>query len=192
MPMYNLIEYSDNYSMTSGSLWNYYRDKVNNDTNEFAANCTMNNSKITTSKSFEYKIKIIGRTSANNNALDTEVVVTLKYLSNFWRSLDLPLINCKIELDLSWSKDCIISEILNNTEVPANPAANPPIAHVPEGFSTGGKFKINSTKLYVPEVTLSINDNIKFLENIKERFKRTISWNMYRSEVTTQPEKQQF
>ena len=71
----------------------------------------------------------------------------LKHLSNFWRSLDLPLINCEIELDLSWTKDCVLSEHYNSI--------------------TGTNFMIISTKLYVPVVTLSINDNIEFLENIK-------------------------
>ena len=77
--------------MTSGSLWNYKRDKINDEANE---NNTVYNKikkdKTITSKSFEYKIKIIGRTPADNNTLDSEVVVPLRYLSNFWRSLDLP------------------------------------------------------------------------------------------------------
>ena len=64
----------------------------------------MNNNKTITSKPFEYKTKLIGSTSKNHNVLDAEVVVPLKYLSNFWRSLDLPLTNCEIEINLSWSK----------------------------------------------------------------------------------------
>ena len=107
--MYNLLECNSNCSMTSGSLWNDYRDDMNDATNEIAANRKLNNNKPTASKSFEYKTKIIGRTPANINTLDTEVVVPLTYLSNFWRFLDLPLINCEVELDLSWTKDCIIS-----------------------------------------------------------------------------------
>ena len=110
--MYNLLEYSDNHSMTSGSLWNNYRDemkfsaiKINDDGNK------INNYKKITSKSFEYKTKIIGSTPNGNNTLHTEVVVTLKYLSNFWRFLDFPLINFETELNLSWSKECIRSEI---------------------------------------------------------------------------------
>ena len=104
MPVYNLLEYSDNYSKTSGSLWNYYRDEINDSANENndANNYRINNNKTTTSKSFEYKTKILGTTPNDKNILDAEVVVPLKYLSNFWRSLDLPLINCEIELDLSW------------------------------------------------------------------------------------------
>ena len=80
-----------------------------------------------------------------------------------------------------------ISEILNNTEVPANPAANPPIADFPEGSKIGSTFQIKNAKLYVPVVTLSINDNIKFLESIKLGFKRTTFWNKYKSKITTQP-----
>ena len=106
IPMYNLLEYNDNYSVTSGSLWNYYRDLVNDSVIENDDDNKISNSKRITSKSFEYKTKIIGSTS-NNNILDAKVVVPLKYLSNFWRFLDLPLINCEIELDLKWTKNCV-------------------------------------------------------------------------------------
>ena len=100
MTMYNLLEYSDNYSMTSGSLWNFYKDDVNDNANENnAANNRINNNKTTTSKFFEYKTKIIGRKPADNNTLDTEVVVPLKYLSNFWRFLNFPLINCELTVN---------------------------------------------------------------------------------------------
>ena len=89
--------------MTSGSLWNSYRDEVKYSANEIDDNDNqINSNKTTTSKSFEYKTKIIGSTP---NILDKEVVVQLKYVSNFWRFLDLPLINCEIELDLSWSEN---------------------------------------------------------------------------------------
>ena len=85
MLIYNLLEYTDNYSMTLGSFWNYYRDEVNDDANENndAGNHEINNKKTTTSKSFEYKTKIIGSTPNNNSKTDAEVAVTLKYLSNF-------------------------------------------------------------------------------------------------------------
>ena len=89
--------------MTSGSLWNSYRDEVKYSANEIDDNDNqINSNKTTTSKYFEYKTKIIGSTP---NILDKEVVVQLKYVSNFWRFLDLPLINCEIELDLSWSEN---------------------------------------------------------------------------------------
>ena len=81
----------------------------------------------------------------------------------------------------------IISELLNNTGIATNPNGNPTVAHLPEGFKTRATFQINSAKLYVSLVTLSINNNIKFLENTKQGFKRTFSSNKYRSEITTQP-----
>ena len=106
IPMYNLLEYSDNCCMTSGTLWNYYRDEVNDDKNEIdnANSNRINHKKTMPSKSFEYNTRIIWRAPADNNTLDVEVVVSLKYLSNFWRFLHLPLINCEIEVDLPWSK----------------------------------------------------------------------------------------
>ena len=96
MPMYNLIEYSDNYSDTSGSLWQFKRDEVpaNN------VGLTINNS-----QSFKYKAAVVGKTANHNNGKssvkDTKIVVPLKYLSNFWRSLGMPLINCKVHLELN-------------------------------------------------------------------------------------------
>ena len=80
MPMYNLLEYSGNCSMTSGSLWNYYRDEINDDENENDDNGNkINNSKATTSQSFKYKTKIIGSAPNNASSLNTEVVFPLKY-----------------------------------------------------------------------------------------------------------------
>ena len=104
-------------------------------------------------------------------------------MSNFWRSLDLPFINCEIDLDLTWSKYCVISELSRKfTEVDRNVV---PVVYEVATATTGATFQINNAKLYVPVVTVSINDNIKFLENIKQEFKRTISGNKYRSEMTT-------
>ena len=101
MPMYNLLEYNQNYSMTSASLWNYYRDEID-DVDDNASD----------GKLFEHKTKIVGNTperpgnegDANRPPvpiLNIEVTIPLKYLSNSWRSLDLSLINCEIELHLS-------------------------------------------------------------------------------------------
>ena len=154
-----------------------------------AANASINNNKTTTSKSFEYKTKLIGRTSNDNNTLDAEVFTPLKYLSNFWRSLDLPLINCEKELDLSCSKKCIISEMSITPRIAGNQDANPPALDVAAIQTTGAIFQINNVKLYVPVVALSINDNIKFLENIKQEFKRTVSLNKFRSEIIPQTKK---
>ena len=91
MPMYNLIEYSDNYSKTSGSLWQYCRDVPAVDNN---GNITNFNDAIATD-SFNYKAKFTGQTD-NNGRIDIEIMVPLKYLSNFWRTLEMPLINCEI------------------------------------------------------------------------------------------------
>ena len=94
MPMYNLIEYSDNYSDTSGSLWNFKRDEIINN-----ADVTNDNN----APSFKYKANIIGNTDANGVSRKKEnvkIAVPLKYLSNFWRSLEMSLINYKVEISL--------------------------------------------------------------------------------------------
>ena len=89
--MYNLIEYSDNYSKISGSLWQYYKYDPNDDLEQ--------------SESFKSKIRTMGTTAAAGNTKDVEILVPLKYLSNFWRTLEMPLINCEVELILTWSKN---------------------------------------------------------------------------------------
>ena len=83
-------------------------------------------------------------------------------MNNFWRSLDLPLIKCKIELDLKWTKNCTKSEIPVTDEVPSISAANAPIDHVPPTEATRATFEINNAKFYVPIVTLSINGALNF------------------------------
>ena len=93
--MYNLIEYSDTYSKTSGSLFQYFT----NDPNDNSAN----------SESFKYKVRITGTTPNNWNTKDVEIIVPLKYLSNLWRTLEMPLINCEVNLELTWSKNCLIT-----------------------------------------------------------------------------------
>ena len=87
MPMYNLIEYSHNYSKTSGSLWQYYKDETNVN--------------LADSESFKSKVKITGKTPADRNTKDVEIIVPLKYLSNFWRTLEMPLINWEMNLILT-------------------------------------------------------------------------------------------
>ena len=125
MQMYNLPKYSEICSFTSGSLWNYYRDEVNHDAHENNDDDQRtNNNETTKSKSFEYNTKIIGIESNNTSRLDAGAVIPLKYLGNFWRTLDLLLINYKIELDLSWSRNCIIFEISRTPEVDADPDAS--------------------------------------------------------------------
>ena len=88
----NLIECNDNYSKTSGSLWQCYRDDPN----------------VKITQSFRYEIKITGKTPAAGNTKDVKIAVPLKYLSNFWRTLEMSLIICEISLDLTWSKMCYL------------------------------------------------------------------------------------
>ena len=95
MPMYNLTEYSDNYSKTSGNLWLYYKDDPNDN--------------IIQPESFKYKAKITRKTPAAGNTKNVEIAVPLKYLINFWRTLEMSLINCEVNLILTWSNYCVIS-----------------------------------------------------------------------------------
>ena len=102
MPMYNLIEYSDNYSDTSGSLWQFKRDEIEGD-----VDLTVNAQHIpNNSSSFKYKSSFI----TNRNGV--KIAVPLKYLSNFWRLLEMLLINCKVELSLSWDPNCVLSKLV--------------------------------------------------------------------------------
>ena len=112
MLMYTLLEYRKNYSETSGSLWNYYRDEPNNT----PAN-NYNAYPVTNSKSFKYKSSIIGKTVSknndNNNMIENvEIVVPLKHFSNFWRTFDMPLNNWEVFLTLTWSKNYVSTDII--------------------------------------------------------------------------------
>ena len=144
MALYNLLEYSDNYAKTSGSLWQYYRDEPNDN--------------LADSESFKSRIKIKGKTPNNGNEKDAEMMVPLKYLSNFWRTLEMPLINCEVNLILTWSSICVITN-----------------------SSGAGTFAIIDTKLYVPVITLSTQDNSNLLQQLKSCFKTVINWNKYLS-----------
>ena len=161
MPMYNLIEYSDNYSKTSGILWKYCTDVLTVD-NEGAGTDFI---KVNVTDSFNLKVKLTGHTD-DNGTKNVEIMVSLKYLNNFWRTLEMSLINCEITLDLYWSGNCVI--------VPTNIA------------NQGGIFSITDTILYVLIVTLSIQYNAKLLEQLKSGFKRTINWNKYQKKVSTE------
>ena len=161
----------------AGSLWNYYRDEPSNPLS-------------TNSESFNYKTSITGNnynvdekiTDDDGNEADNpnydankvgknkaEIVIPLKHLSNFWRSLNILLINCEIELILTLTKNCVLADM--------TVANNPP---------TGLEFQITGTKLYVPVVTLSKENDTKLLEKLKPGFKGTIKWNKYRSQMTIQ------
>ena len=107
----------------------------------------------------------------------------LKYSSNFWRTLDIPLINWEINLTLAWSENFVLTSKATRDAVPAQ-GGNPAVTRV--NNPTNARFKITDTKLYVPVVTLSTKDDNNFLEQLKSGFKRTIKWNKYRSEMTNQ------
>ena len=109
--------------------------------------------------SFKYKssfFKLL-RTADNGVFKNVKIAVPLKYLSNIWRFLGIPLINCKIHHELNWTKGCVMSTIGDTT------------------------FKITNTKLYVPIVTLSSKDNVKLVELFEEGFKRPVYWNKYQT-----------
>ena len=121
IPMYNLLEYIKNYRETTGSFWNYYKDKPNSGINGGI------NYLIMGSKSFDYKANFIeGGVTQNILAKnDVKIVVPLKYLSNFWRTLNTPLINCEVELILTWFKNCVlISKVTRDTNYAANPVVH--------------------------------------------------------------------
>ena len=150
--MYNLIEYSDSYSDTSGRLWQFKRHEVPVGNTDL----TINNS-----QSFKYKAALLGKTAiavnnTNSSVKNAKIVVPLKYLSNFWRSLEMPLINCKDFLELNWIEDCILSS-----------AENP------------SKFEITDAKLHVPLVILSTKDSAYLTKQLNEGFKRSLYWNSY-------------
>ena len=106
---------------------------------------------------FKSKIKIRGKTTNNDNEKDVKIMVPSKYLSNFWRTLEMPLINCGVNLILTWST-CVITNSMG-----------------------AGRFAITDIKLYFPVITLSTQDNSKLLQQLKSGFKRVINWNKYLS-----------
>ena len=167
-----------NIVKTTGSLWNYYRDEPNSSTD---------NNNITHSildlESFDYKANFMENGVTHNNLIknDVKIVIPLKHLSNFWRNLNIPLINCEVELILTWFKNCVL---INKSTRDADYNANPIVYEIdnPENAI----FQITDTKLYVPVASLSKENDIKLLEKLKSGFKRTIKWNKYRSLMTIQ------
>ena len=147
MLMSNSNKYSNNYSKTSESLWQYYKDDPNDNKKQ--------------SDSFTCRIKVTGKTPAVGYTNDVEIAVPLKYLSNFWRTLEMPLINCKFNPKLTWSENCVISSKIG-----------------------ASKFKITHTKRYVPVVTLPTEDNAQLLQQLKSDFKRTINGNKYHTKLS--------
>ena len=116
---------------------------------------------------FKFCLNLNKRTGAteNDGSKNVEIMIPLKYLSNFWMNHKKPLNNCEVNLILTWSNNCVIS----------NAAAN-----------QATKFAINNTNLYVPVVTLSTNGNGKLSQLLKSGFKRIINWNKYQSKTTIQ------
>ena len=157
-PVYSLIEYSDNYSKTSGRFWQCHRDEPAlsdaSAVDNFPGNSTL----------FKFKQNITGATG-NDGTKNIEIMVPLKYLSNFSRILEIPLINCGINLIQTWSNSCVICN--GDADQTAT-------------------FSITTTKLYVPLVVLSTDDNGKLLQQLKSSFKHTINWNKYQSKTTIQ------
>ena len=153
MPMYNLIEYSVNYQGSSATPYQYKRDEPPED--DAVADLTADNL-----SSFKYKVSLLGNPVVANNIarINVKVVVPLKYLSNFFRLLEMPLINCEIKLNLTWKKECVLSTDDGN-----------PV------------FIINDTKLQVPVVTLSKEDNKDFIEQQNKGFQRSVYWNEYKT-----------
>ena len=186
MPMYNLLEHSKNYRKTIGSLYKYYRDELTNDGNDN----NFDNRNVVNSESFKYKNKITGNTynvdagaqgyDVNKNGTQKiELAIPLKYLGNFWRALNIPLISCEVFLELEWNKNCVITS-LERRQVDAGPPV------VRDNAPTGATLSINDCKLYLPVVILSKDDEIKLLTNLKSGFKRKIIWNKYGSQMTTE------
>ena len=168
MPMHNLIEYSDNYSKTYESLWQYYKDEPFLDDNGAIANFSADN---TNSALFICKTKIASKIE-KGNAKNVKIRILLKSLSNFWRAFEMSLINCEIHSILTWSARCFIID-------------DPIAGREPTFTITDTKLK-----LYVPVVTLSTQDNGKLLQQLKSGCKRTIKWNKYQPKLTVQEQNQ--
>ena len=147
MPMYNLIEYSGNYAKTSDSLGKYCRDEPGKNKTNSA------------SETFKSRFTNTG----NAGTVNVKIAVPSKFLSNFWRALEMLPINCEITLDLTWSSNHVIYKVGRATT-----------------------FEVTDTKLYVPVVTLSTQGNEKLLQQLKSDFKRTLNWNKYQSKLSMQ------
>ena len=149
--MYNLLKYSNDYSKTSRSLWQYYRDELALSNDDTFANVPGN------SASFRFNQKITGSTGVDGTT-NVEIMALLKYLSNIWRNLEMQLISYEINHILTCSANFVISNATANQDT---------------------TFAITDTKLYVPVVILSTEDNEKLLQLLKSGFKHTINWNKY-------------
>ena len=165
MNIYNLIEYSDNYSDSTASLYQFRTQEQKYDDDENIDNIIANDS-----SSFKYKSDLLGdATPEGANAVwkNVQIIVPRKYISSFFRSLKLPLINRKLYIQLNWTKNSVISSGVG-------------VAH--DDAST---FKITKTELHVHVVTLKTVDNNKLNQLLDGEFKRTVNWNEYKSKIET-------
>ena len=159
---------------------------------------TFCNIKVVNSKAFKYKNEIIGNMynvdstrvpaaggarennpdyiANNSGKKNIELAIPLIYLGNFWRVLNIPLIRCEVSLELKWNKNCIITSIQREINLDEGDTE----------ASTGATLAIKDFKLYIPVVTLSKDDEIKLLTDLKSGFTREIIWNKYRSQMTTE------
>ena len=149
-------------------MFNYYRDEPSELTIGDGDNAI--NISIRNSKSFDFKTEITGSLDAGEDEKeDVTIAIPLKYLGNFWKSLDIPLINCEISLILSWYKECVlVGRAFRGPPAAAANRINSP---------TSAKSEITDCKLYVPVVTLSAENDNKLLEQLKSGFRITVKWN---------------
>ena len=145
MPMYDLIEYSSNYSKTAGSLWFHSKNEATGFNNNTANTDDF--------KSLRYRTKLLGKIKAQLNPNNANGILknAAVAISNYWRSLEIPLINCKEEWKLKWTKYCVLSEA-ENDNANDNDSAN------------NITFTIKDTKLHVPVVTFSARENQKIIK----------------------------
>ena len=157
MPLFNFLYYSKNYQKTSGLFWNYYRDEPN-----FGAENGFNYS-IKDSESLNYKTSLTEKLEGNNTEVENiKISIPLKYLSKFFRMLDILLINCEVSFDLKWSKNCVL------TSQATTPAGDDTVANPAVIVPTNSEFNITDCKLCVPVVTLSTEYENKLYQKLKE------------------------
>ena len=150
---------SENCSETSGRLWKFKRDEVPDENAELTI-------VLDSSQLFKYKAALLGKPEnavdgTNSSVKEAKIVVPLKYLSNFWRSLEMPLINCKVYLELiNCIEDCILSSSGNSA-----------------------KFEITDAKLLIPIVTLSTKDSATLTKELNKEFKKSLYWNSYETKT---------
>ena len=171
MNLYNIIDYSDNYVDTTGSLYHHKRPNQTKNDDSTVTNIANN------STSFEYQWGLIKKQATSTNVAqnvdayvanahkawkNVKVAVPLKYISNFFRALELPLINTKLCVELNWTKHSMISNV-----------------------NTATTFQIPKTELHVPVVTLNTENNNKLTNLLSEGFERLVTWNEYKSKIDT-------